>query len=67
VVLVFVGGKILLIDLHKIPVQWSLLGTVLILAVTMILSLYVEPRVGSKGGSYPFGAKKRQEGERGRK
>jgi TerC family integral membrane protein len=67
VVLVFIGSKMLLIDLHKIPVQWSLLGTVLILAVTMILSLYVEPRGGSKGGSYPFGAKKRQEGEGGRK
>jgi tellurite resistance protein TerC len=64
VVLVFIGGKMLLIDLHKIPVQWSLLGTVLILAVTMILSLYVEPRGGRKGGSYPFGAKKRHEGAR---
>src|SRR5574337_1995960 len=51
VVLVFIGGKMLLIDLHKIPVQWSLLGTVLILAATMILSLYVEPRGGRKGGS----------------
>jgi tellurite resistance protein TerC len=61
VVLVLIGGKMLLIDLYKIPVQWSLLGTVLILAATMILSLYVEPKSGSKGGSYPFGAKKRQE------
>lgn len=57
-VLGFIGGKMLLIDLYKIPVQWSLLGTVLILAATIVLSLYIQPRGRRKGGSYPFAAKK---------
>ena len=66
-VLLFIGSKMLLIDLYKIPVQWSLLGTALILASTVILSLYVEPRAGSKGSAYPFSAKHRKQGENGRK
>ena len=58
IVLVFIGTKMLLIDLYKIPVQWSLLGTVLILAVTMGLSLMVPPKPDRKPrGAYPFGRK----------
>src|SRR5512145_579113 len=43
VVLVFIGAKMLLIDLYKIPVAWSLGFTVVTLAVTMILSLKIPP------------------------
>ncbi|MEI2414742.1 TerC family protein [Orrella sp. JC864] len=62
-VLVFIGTKMLLIDLYKIPVAWSLLGTVSILAVTMILSVMVPAKSGEKtGGAYPFSGKR--EGQR---
>lgn len=58
VVLVFIGTKMLLIDLYKIPVQWSLLGTVLILASAMVLSLLIPPKDGGKPrGAYPFSGK----------
>jgi len=49
IVLVFIGGKMLLVDLYKIPVSWSLVFTVVVLAATMILSLRIPPR-GSSGG-----------------
>jgi len=42
-VLMFIGVKMLLIDIYKIPVAWSLGATVTILAVTMVLSLYIPP------------------------
>lgn len=61
VVLVFIGAKMLLIDLYKIPVQWSLLATVAILALTMLLSLYVPAGPGKAKGAYPFAAKKRDD------
>jgi len=65
VVLLFIGSKMLLIDLYKIPVQWSLLGTVLILAVTMLLSLVVPPKGDAKArGAYPFTRKKQPPAER---
>lgn len=57
VVLVFIGTKMLLIDLYKIPVAWSLLATLAILGTSMILSLRIPPR-GSTGSAYPFAAKK---------
>ncbi len=66
IVLVFIGVKMLLLDVYKIPVAWSLGFTVVTLAVTMILSLKIPAKAGaSPGGAYPFGAKKR-EGEAGR-
>ena len=37
-VLVVIGTKMLLIDLYKIPVAWSLIATVVILGVTMMPS-----------------------------
>ena len=64
VVLVFVGSKMLLIDLYKIPVAWSLLGTVSILLATVLLSLLLPPKADAKHGSaYPFSNKK-QDGEK---
>ena len=57
VVLVFIGAKMLLVDLYKIPVSWSLALTVVILASTMVLSLMVPPR-GTAGGAYPFRSKR---------
>ena len=57
IVLVFIGAKMLLIDVYKIPVAWSLGFTVLVLAATMLLSLKVPPK-GSRVGAYPFEAKR---------
>jgi tellurite resistance protein TerC len=57
IVLVFIGAKMLLVDVYKIPVAISLGVTVLVLAATMILSLRI-PASGKGGGAYPFGAKK---------
>jgi len=59
VVLVFIGAKMLLIDIYKIPVVWSLLVTASILAATMALSLLVPaiPGVPPKG-AYPFTRRK---------
>jgi tellurite resistance protein TerC len=57
IVLVFIGAKMLLIDVYKIPVVFSLGFTAATLAVTMILSLRVPPKA-TPGGAYPFGPKK---------
>jgi len=58
IVLAFIGTKMLLLDVYKIPVAWSLGVTVVVLAVTMLLSLRIPPK-GAGGGAYPFGAKKK--------
>jgi tellurite resistance protein TerC len=60
IVLVFIGAKMLLVDVYKIPVLFSLGFTAVTLALTMVLSLRIPPR-GTPGGAYPFGAKKREE------
>ncbi len=60
IVLVFIGAKMLLIDVHKIPVVFSLGFTAVTLAVTMVLSLKIPPK-GTLGGAYPFGVKKQDE------
>ncbi len=60
IVLVFIGTKMLLIDIYKIPVAWSLAVTVAVLAATMLLSLKVPPR-GGPVGAYPFAAKRKPE------
>jgi tellurite resistance protein TerC len=44
IILVFIGTKMLLIDVYKIPVAWSLGVTASILVVTMLLSLYIPPK-----------------------
>jgi len=62
IVLVFIGTKMLLLDVYKIPVTWSLGFTVLVLALTMILSLRLPPR-GKAQSAYPFAAKDETEAE----
>ena len=57
IVLVFIGTKMLIVDLYKIPVVWSLGVTIAVLAATMVLSLRIAPK-GSPGGAYPFAARK---------
>ena len=61
VVLLFIGTKMLLIDVYKIPVAVSLGATALILAVSMVLSQMI-PATG-KGTAYPFARKKRDAAE----
>ena len=62
IILVFIGVKMLLIDIYKIPVAYSLGFTAVTLVVTMILSLKIPPKgKASGGGAYPFGAKKQDE------
>jgi tellurite resistance protein TerC len=57
VVLLFIGAKMLLIDVYKIPVSVSLLVTAGILAVSMILSQFILSD-GKPGTAYPFARKK---------
>jgi len=59
-VLVFIGAKMLLIDVYKIPVIWSLSVTAVILTVTMLLSLMIPPK-GKGAGAYPFAGKEPSE------
>jgi tellurite resistance protein TerC len=54
IVLVFIGVKMLLVDLYKIPITWSLGFTVLTLALTMILSLRIAPKAGASSTAFPF-------------
>jgi tellurite resistance protein TerC len=61
IILVFIGTKMLLIDIYKIPVAYSLGFTALTLVVTMILSLKIPAPVGKPAGAYPFGSKKRKD------
>jgi tellurite resistance protein TerC len=62
-VLVVIGMKMLLVDLYKVPVLWSLATTVLILATTVVLSVVIPPN-GARRGAYPFTARKRRPNER---
>lgn len=62
VVLGFIGIKMLLIDVYKIPVAWSLGFTVTVLALTMLLSLRIPARAGAAGSAYPFSGR-RQDAE----
>lgn len=59
VVLVLIGAKMLLIDLYKIPVAWSLGMTVAVLAASMVLSLRTPPK-GRAGNAYPFSPRRRE-------
>ncbi len=58
VVLLFIGAKMLLIDVYKIPVVVSLGATAAILAVSMVLSQIIRP-TGATGTAYPFARKRR--------
>lgn len=57
IVLVFIGSKMLLADVYKIPVSWSLGFTFATLAITMVLSLWF-PAKGPVSSAFPFGAKR---------
>ena len=48
VILVFIGTKMLLIDVYKIPVLVSLGVVVAVLAVTMVLSVKTAPRIAQR-------------------
>jgi tellurite resistance protein TerC len=48
VVLVFIGTKMLLIDVYKIPVMVSLGVVIAILAITMIASLKTAPKIANQ-------------------
>lgn len=50
VVLVFIGTKMMLIDIYKIPVAISLGVVVTILAITMVWSLKTAPKIKTRGG-----------------
>ena len=43
-VLIFIGGKMLLVDLYKIPVSVSLSVVAAMIASAMVLSLWIKPR-----------------------
>jgi tellurite resistance protein TerC len=51
VVLVFIGTKMLLIDVYKIPVLVSLAVVVVVLAVTMVASVRTAPRIRTDSSS----------------
>jgi tellurite resistance protein TerC len=57
VVLLFIGTKMLLIDIYKISVGISLGVTAAILAASMILSQWI-PAAAKQGTAYPFARKK---------
>ncbi len=59
IVLLFIGAKMLLIDIYKVPIVWSLLFTVIVLVTAMLLSLRIPQRVPVRG-AYPFAPKKRR-------
>jgi tellurite resistance protein TerC len=61
-VLVMIGAKMLLADIYKVPVLWSLTATATVLAGAMALSLVVTPS-GAPRSAYPF-ARQRDEGRR---
>jgi tellurite resistance protein TerC len=48
VVLIFVGIKMMMIDLYKIPIEWSLVFIVSIIAASIILSLRIHPSEKTK-------------------
>jgi tellurite resistance protein TerC len=62
-VLILIGTKMLLIDVYKIPVVWSLGATLAILATTMILSLLIPARGPAHRGAYPFAGKRSEADE----
>jgi tellurite resistance protein TerC len=59
IVLVFIGIKMLLIDVYKIPIAWSLGVTVTVLAAAMLLSLRTPARRVGAGSAYPFATRRR--------
>lgn len=60
IILFFIGMKMLLIDIYKIPIIFSLSLTVFILVGSIILSVYL-PFKKVTGSAYPFRAKEGEE------
>jgi tellurite resistance protein TerC len=58
IILGFIGTKMLLIDIYKIPIAWSLGFTVTMLAITMLLSLWIPAEPGKTGTAFPFKPKR---------
>jgi tellurite resistance protein TerC len=58
IVLVLIGLKMLLIDVVKVPVGWSLAMTATVLAASMLLSLRLPAKRAR--GAYPFTPKRRE-------
>jgi tellurite resistance protein TerC len=63
IVLIFIGIKMLLIDIHKIPVSWSLLFTMSVLVAAIGLSMKI-PRRAPAASAYPFRPKRSEGDER---
>ncbi|HSV80559.1 MAG TPA: TerC family protein [Ramlibacter sp.] len=63
IVLMLIGLKMLLIDVYKVPVAWSLGATFAVLVGTVVLSLRI-PQKGARRGAYPFESKRRRRQER---
>lgn len=63
IVLLFIGTKMLLIDIYKIPVAVSLSVTAGILALSMVLSQVIPPS-GPTGSAYPFTRKRSEPTDR---
>ena len=57
IILIFIGTKMLLIDIYKIPIAWSLGFTVATLVITMVLSLKIPAKPGKTGTAFPFSAR----------
>ena len=62
-VLLVIGAKMLLVDVYKVPIAWSLGVTAAILAATMILSLAIPPKHGERRSAYPFARKREPRAE----
>jgi tellurite resistance protein TerC len=62
-VLLVIGTKMLVVDIYKVPVLWSLAATVGILAITMLLSLAIPPKGDRGRGAYPFTRRKAERAE----
>jgi tellurite resistance protein TerC len=60
IVLVFIGAKMLLMDVFKIPIIWSLAGTLAILGAAMTASLLVPAKHASRT-AYPFAARSEED------
>lgn len=62
-VLLVIGAKMLLIDVYKVPIAWSLGVTAAILAATILLSLLIPPKHGERRSAYPFARKRKPRAE----
>ncbi|QQS51787.1 MAG: TerC family protein [Bacteroidota bacterium] len=53
VVLVYVGIKMLLVDVYKIPIAWSLLFIAIVLTASIVISLKIQPREKASDSEVP--------------